>query len=46
MTEGIIEGGWGYVIAAYVLTAITLTAYAWSLFRRWHKARRSEEKNT
>jgi CcmD family protein len=34
MSEGVIVGGWPYVIAAYAITAIGLTAYFWSLRRR------------
>jgi hypothetical protein len=37
MPEGVIIGGWNYVIAAYSLTAVGLAAYAWSLA---HRARR------
>ena len=34
MSEGVIVGGWSYVIAAYVITAVGLVAYFWSLRRR------------
>ncbi|MDH3404342.1 MAG: hypothetical protein OES32_05180 [Acidobacteriota bacterium] len=34
MPEGVIVGGWSYVIAAYSITAIVLVAYAWSIHRR------------
>lgn len=34
MSEGIIVGGWPYVIAAYSITAAGLAAYFWSLRRR------------
>ncbi len=34
MGEGAIIGGWGYVIAAYTVTAVGLVAYAWRLARR------------
>ncbi len=35
MPEGVIAGGWSYVIGAYSLTAVGLIAHAWSLWRRW-----------
>ena len=34
MSEGVIVGGWGYVIAAYTITAVGLDSYFWSLARR------------
>ena len=34
MSEGVIVGGWSYVIAAYLVTAVGLIAYWWSLSRR------------
>ena len=34
MSEGVISGGWGYVIAAYSITAIGLGVYVWSLASR------------
>lgn len=32
--EGVIIGGWSYVVAAYVVTAAVLVGYAWSLRSR------------
>jgi len=37
MPEGIIAGGWAYVIAAYSITALGLGAYIWSLRLRSRK---------
>ena len=37
--EGVLSGGWGYVIAAYSVTAIVLLAYAWSLVLRMRRAK-------
>jgi hypothetical protein len=34
MTDGVIVGGWSYVVAAYSITAAVLIAYAWSLAHR------------
>ncbi len=43
MPEGVIVGGWSYVIAAYSITAIGLVAYTWSLwYRQRTAARRSQ----
>ncbi|MFQ5351024.1 MAG: CcmD family protein [Thermoanaerobaculia bacterium] len=36
MSEGMIVGGWSYVIAAYAITAVGLVGYFWSLRRRQH----------
>lgn len=32
--NGIVEGGWGYVLAAYAATAVALGAYGLSLWLR------------
>ena len=32
--EGVIVGGWNFVVAAYAVTAVGLLIYAWSLRRR------------
>lgn len=32
--EGVIIGGWGYVVAAYSVTAVVLAGYALFLLRR------------
>jgi len=34
MTGGVIEGGWGYVIAAYAISWAALLAYGLSLYVR------------
>ena len=34
MTDGVIEGGWGFVIAAYGISWAVLVAYAGSLYLR------------
>jgi len=34
MPEGVIVGGWSYVIAAYFITGLGFSLYAWSLHRR------------
>ena len=33
--NGVIEGGWGFVVAAYVVTALVLGAYAASVALRY-----------
>jgi CcmD family protein len=35
--EGVIIGGWSYVVAAYAVTAAVLLLYAWSLRSRLAK---------
>ena len=34
MPEGVIIGGWSYVIAAYSVTFVALVSYVWSLRKR------------
>ena len=40
--EGVIIGGWSYVIAAYSITAVGLLLFAWSLRAR---LKRVQEEN-
>lgn len=40
MPEGVIAGGWPYVIAAYGITTTVLVLYVLSLFKRSGKAGR------
>ena len=42
MPEGVISGGWNYVISAYGLTVVVLTSFAWSLLVRGREAGRGE----
>jgi hypothetical protein len=37
--SGVIQGGWAYVIAAYLVVYVTLAGYALSLYRRRQKDR-------
>ncbi len=41
--EGVVASGWSYAIAAYVITATGLIAYAWSLANRLKKANKQEQ---
>lgn len=43
MTDGVIIGGWSYVVAAYSITAAGLIAYTWSLVRRRRNSRSQQE---
>ena len=43
MSEGVILGGWNYVIAAYAITGAGLFAYIWSLIVRLRRAHNTEE---
>lgn len=45
MPEGVIAGGWNYVIAAYSLTGVVFVVYAWSLLARWKHVTKNEEVN-
>jgi heme exporter protein CcmD len=38
--SGVIAGGWGYVVAAYAITAAILLGYAASLIARYRAERR------
>jgi hypothetical protein len=42
---GVIQGGWGFVIAAYTVSAVVLLGYAVSIHLRWRveRARRANE---
>lgn len=42
MPEGVIAGGWEFVIAAYLVTVIGLAGYGVGLWRRLRDARRPE----
>ncbi len=42
MPEGVIVGGWSYVIAAYSVTFVVMAVFAWSLQRR----RRAEDERS
>lgn len=42
MLDGVIVGGWGFVIAAYAVTAVGLSSYALSLLARLRRAEREE----
>ena len=42
IAEGVIIGGWSYVVAAYTITAAGLVSYIWSLFAR---ARRFQDED-
>jgi len=41
--EGVIIGGWNYVIAAYTITVVGLGIFAWSLRSRRKKVRDESE---
>lgn len=43
MSEGVIIGGWSYVVAAYIVTGAGLLAYVWSLRARLRKSRDRRE---
>jgi hypothetical protein len=37
---GVVQGGWEFVAAAYILSAIVLTGYATSVFVRYRSTKR------
>ncbi len=41
--QGVVASGWPYAIAAYVITFLGLTVYAWSLANRLKTAANNEE---
>ena len=42
MPEGVLYGGWSFVIAAYSVTFVGLTIYTWSLLSRLRNLRDEE----
>ena len=42
MSEGVIIGGWGYVVAAYSITAVGLVGYIWSLRARHRRLKKED----
>ncbi len=42
MPEGVIVGGWSFVIAAYIVTVVGLAGYGLSLRRRLQQAEDDE----
>ncbi len=43
MPEGVVQGGWPYVIAVYTITSSVLAAYAVSLALRLKRAKKDSE---
>jgi len=43
MTQGVVTGGWNFVIAAYSITAAVLVIYAISLIARLRDEQRRSE---
>jgi hypothetical protein len=41
---GVIEGGWGFVVAAYVVSAVVLFGYAVSVHVRYRAERRRSQR--
>ncbi len=42
MTQGVVTGGWSFVIAAYAITAAVLTIYGVTLLTRLREEQRHE----
>ena len=45
MPDGVIVGGWNFVVAAYVVVGGALALYGFTLWRRTLKARRESKRN-
>ncbi len=43
MPEGVIVGGWSYVIAAYSITTVAFALFAWWLVKRRREISRRED---
>ena len=43
--SGVIDGGWGFVWAAYALTGAVLTIYMFSVIGRFRSERKRAESN-
>lgn len=43
---GVVQDGWEFVAAAYILTAVVLVAYAASIFLRYRAAQARTEKDS
>ena len=44
--SGVVQGGWGFVAAAYIVTAAVLGGYATSVFLRWSSEKGRAAKET
>ena len=42
MPEGVVIGGWQFIIPAYLITTVVLAAYVWSIFARGRRIERNE----
>ena len=42
MTQGVVTGGWNFVIAAYAITALVLTIYGITLITRLRQEQRND----
>ena len=42
MPEGVVIGGWQFIIPAYLITAVVLVGYVWSLLARCHRLEQDE----
>jgi hypothetical protein len=42
--SGMIQGGWEYVVAAYVISAAILSGYAVSVFARYRREKSRQER--
>ncbi|MFI5183997.1 MAG: hypothetical protein ACHQNV_06345 [Vicinamibacteria bacterium] len=43
--SGVIQGGWGFVVAAYVVSAVVLGGYALSVLARYRAERKRSQRS-
>jgi hypothetical protein len=43
MTQGVVTGGWNFVIAAYTVTLVVLFVYGASVVSRWREEQKRNE---
>ena len=45
MFEGVVVGGWQFIIPAYLITTVVLAAYVWSIGARRRRLERNEDEH-
>lgn len=43
MSEGVVTGGWQFIVPAYGITALVLAAFVWSIFARGRRLEKGRE---
>ena len=42
MPEGVVTGGWQFIVPAYLITTVVLAAYVWSISARRKRLEKKE----